>query len=438
MKIKALVYVPHDAAMKEYYNLFLNCGNVNPTFIVDAESSYEQKIVNENWGLLRLYNKAEPSRISIFKKGIVEYVKKRFIDDSLLGVWLQKRFTPVLSRRLESSLFKLKNEVKKLIIDKSINSIFITNDRSCGYEAAVLLAAAESKIPSFIVPYAFSASYESCLTLRARKVYNYSTNSNCKSNFFIDGKHYNFYRPWERLALKKMLVMPENPWVLGGSGFVKVLVDSERELSRLKANGGEASNYIITGSVAHDRLFKSIENSIKNSVDSSQDYVLLALPQYFEHKICSWSEHFNLVNELVTGLSQLTRKLIVSLHPKMDPNRYEFLTKYTNVEVATNDIIELIPSCSLFVSNYSSTVALALICEKPAVIVDHLGVKYSDFFHEFEIKIFYSNKALFDGLRGCELFDGYRSRYSTTGLSPFDGKCTMRVESEILNILEIT
>jgi len=436
MKIKALVYVPHDAAMKEYFNLFLNCGNISPIFIVDSESSYEKMIVNENWGLLRLYSKEAPLRVSIFKKRVFEYVKKRVIDDSFLGVWLQKRFTPLLSTRLERRLFKLKNELKMIIFDKTIDCIFITNDRSCGYEVAVLLAATESKIPTFIVPFAFSASYESCLTLRTRKIYNYNTHSECSTNFSIDGKHYNFYRPWERLALEKMSIMPKHPWVLGGSGFVTVFLDSERELSRLSANGGETSNYIITGSIAHDRLFKFIENSGKDSMGSSQDYVLLALPQYFEHKVCSWPEHFKLVNELVNGLSQLNRKLIVSLHPKMDPKRYDFLTNYNNLEVAKNDIIELIPSCSLFVSNYSSTIALALICEKPAVIIDHLGVKYSDFFHEFEIKIFYSNEALFDGLKSSESFDDYRSKYSTTGLSPFDGKCALRIESEISNIVK--
>lgn len=436
MKINALVYAPHEAAMKEYFNLFLNCRNINPIFLVATESSYEKLIDKEGWGVQRLYSQVEPTRCSSLKKSILDYVKKGIIDDSFFGVWLQKSMTPLLSAKLANRLIKLKTELKKTIADKSISCVFIANDRSHGYEAALLLAAAESNIPSFIVPFAFSATYESCLTLRTRKIYKYNTRSECNSNLSLDGKLYNFYRPWERHALEKLSRMPENPWILGGSGFVKVLLDSERELSRLSANGAELKNYMITGSVAHDRLFKFIEDSIPKSGYSSEEYILLALPQYFEHKVCSWPEHYKLVSELVTGLSQLGRKIVISLHPKMDSNRYEFLAMHNNVEVTTKDIIELIPNCSLFVCNYSSTIAWALICKKPTVIIDHLMVNYSDFFDEYEIKRFYSNKELFDGLNNSNSFDDYRSEYSTNGLSPFDGKCALRIENEVLKIVE--
>lgn len=436
MKVNALVYSPHEAAIKEYYNLFLNCRNINPIFLVATESSYEKLIDKEGWTIQRLYSQVEPSRLSSLKKSILDYVKRRIIDDSFFGVGLQKLMTPLLSDKLVNRLLKLKSELNKAIADKSIACVFVANDRSHGYEGALLLAAAESKIPSFIVPFAFSATYESCLTLRTRKIYKYNTRSKCNSNFSFEGKIYNFYRPWEKRALEKLSRMPENPWILGGSGFVKVLLDSEREFSRLTANGAKPSNYMITGSVAHDRLFKCVENSVSKSGDSLEEYILLALPQYFEHKICAWPEHFNLVSELVDGLSQLNRKIVISLHPKMDPNMYEFLARDKNVEVTTKDIIELIPNSSLFVCNYSSTIAWALICKKPTVIIDHLMVNYSDFFDEYDIKRFYSNNELFDGLNNSNSFDDYRSEYSTTGLSPFDGKCALRIESEVLKIVE--
>ena len=419
-----LIFCSHEAALLEYLNLFAKQTLVKPIFCLSYKSNSIDLLDENNFEYVQIVSEKDGAANKKY-----QFIKA-FIDNTLLGCSLQ---TFILFNFLKSK-FKRMIEVKsdqivKLIEAKFISAVVIQNDRSAGIEAAAIRAARQQGLKVFVLPFAYSADYKSSYKLRQNKIYDFTYRQPKQAVYRDDELGIkSFFRPYESQGLEELGLLPFNPWVIGGSGFASVLLDSERELNRLISLGGDKKNYLVTGLASHDDIYTAWTKA-KNELRDKK-IVTVALPQYWEHGLASKEAHFKFLDGMLESLSALDAYIVISLHPKMNLADYEYMINKFGVEISKKPLLNIIANTDVLVSTFSSTVAWALMCQKNVVIVDHVGLGYKDFYSEFEIPVCTSNIKLHDLTKN--ILDGQLGLNSYLlpligTLSPFDGKCRQRI-----------
>lgn len=421
-----LVVCSHDAALLEYIGVFADQTTVRPLFCLSHQSRYADLLDANNFEYIQFEGRKAGSKSK----------KNRFLkwllDNTWLGCLIQTFIIfHILKSRLELSLTTTSKRLTRLIDSESVSFVMVQSDRSAGLDAAAILAANNRNLPVIVLSFAYSADYKSSYKLRTSRIYRFIHRQPIQAVYTDDelGTR-SFFRPFESCALSEMGLMPSNPWILGGSGFVTVLLEGDRELNRLLSLGGNKQSYLVTGLASHDRLHALWTQEDKKN--RTKKTIVVALPQYWEHKLASKSTHFAYLDGLLMLLSNLQADVLVSLHPKMLYADYEYMSKRFDVEICREPLWSIIPHVDLLISTFSSTVAWALMCKKPVIIVDHLGLNYKDFYSEFKIPVCKTNSEVADlaeqMLRDSRATDPELEAF-TRHLSPFDGLCRDRILS---------
>lgn len=441
-KQNILVIVPHDAALVEYIKTFKSQNyRVNPIFVFNYKSKCLATLHDYGW----LYiEKGITHKRNNTKASTIKRIIKSLFDNTYIGCFAQANLClNYLSGKLVKKIKSDQEFLKDIVDNYSIKTIVIATDRSVGIESSAYFLGLEKNIKIILISFAYSADFKSSYMLRKNRIYDPRFNkieNNLNKNVQYGNKA--FFRPYEANALAILGEFPTNPWVLGAGLSDLMLVESERERNRLISMGGNPKKYVVTGTASQDALYekkllKSItkDKLFKRYGLKSKKLILIALPQYYEHGLCSKKQHFSIISDMCSKISELNAELILSLHPKMNIDDYRYLERQFSVKLIEEPLSDVIITADLFLATYSSTIVWAVLCGIPTIIFDHLSMNYNDFYSEFNIPIENNNNSL---LLTAELY--LKNKDLNSGvcvpkydknlvnlLSPFDGECTNRI-----------
>ncbi len=435
---------PHQAALREMLAISEQLPNkVSAFFIFNDINQFNNVSIDESsvgyasW-VPRFSQSKEKHGIKRRLRGYAKSKLKYFLDDTWLGCQIQKKLLrEKVSKKLLKTFERQYTFVDSALEKFEVKKVVISNDRSVSLEAILSKWASDNSIDVVIPPVAYTAYSESLAKLRLSRIYRNQHDGKIKASSVmkVGEDQVSFYRPSEQDALVAFGAYSRNPWALGAGLASKVLVESDRESKRLIKMGTPVEKIIVTGHMSHDAIWTKNEqrsdirkNYIEKYLPNLNDrpLVLLALPQFWEHHLCDEERHFEII-ELLCEECAKVGGVLISLHPKMDINNYRYLETKFDVKILEEPLRDVIVVADIFVANYSSTVGWALLCKIKTVIVDFIGLNYTDFYSEFHIPVVNSRIELRKELEGTLESDRESENTLISALSPFDGACSARI-----------
>jgi hypothetical protein len=357
----------------------------------------EFKVVNE------LKKQADCEHQNSIKIAIKEKIKN--ITTAEQRQWLRKYINSLKNTKLFTN--KLKKQEKKFLEDLEknyerilklvqnykIDVLLINGDRHLGLEPVFLKISKKLNIPSIIIYQVFFADKE--LILRDISSMNkkindfffvskYIVSSQKTLQYKVEKEIYYYPHPIAN-ALDKFGVLTKNPYVMG-SGCSDILCLNNQYYKDLYVGRGVDEKKIrVVGDGSYDLIYiqyskkEEVRQKIskKYSSNSNKKLVIIALPQLGEHNILSWKEHWEEINFLMNSLSKLNQNILISLHPKMDKNKYKFLEDKCNCTILDERLADVLPIADMFVATFSSTVVWSVLCGIKTVVVDFYGLNYT-------------------------------------------------------------
>ena len=401
-----------------------------------------------------------PRSISIVPmlKGIIKSNQflYNFALDVKTNIDTSKYFLKRREKQLSELLHKRLVAIKKILLETNPVSVVVTGDRhqADGWEPALLKACRDLNIPAIIPPISFTANSEGLpVTRRGRKAFyadkflevkarypkQYIYDGVSKSNIF-------FYPPSLMEALAKNDMLPENPWVMGGGHSTFVLADGEETKERYVRLGCKPKKIIVTGHPGHDNLHSLYKNrqNLKNNLNQEYDFdpdkklIMIALPQLAEHGIKDWKTHWNEIRFLCDVFSRQQANCLISLHPKMKYEQYEFIENQYGIPILKRSLSEILPAADIFAATFSSTVQWAVLCGIPSIVFDFYGLNYTMYDYLTGTKIINKKTELPGELDKLINDENYYANMAAEQqkfsgyISPFDGKCMERIVDVIL------
>lgn len=362
------------------------------------------------------------------------------VASGLQSVRLERRF-----RRQIQRLMPIARELRPV-------SIVTPGDRHLGWEPAVLAVAERLNIPVVVPPISQPALPENLSLLRKRRMNRASwyTRRAWPEHVWFNhhsGRSVSYYRTSVACALHKIGVLSDNPKAIGGGKASLILVDGQWTADNLIRWGVSEHKLVITGKLEHDLLYERYRNRTALASEVRKKYrlvndslvVIAALPQLGEHHLVPWHQHWEIQHEICRTLKANFDNVLLSLHPKMDPDKYAFLQVQYGVSLLKEPLAEVLPSADIFVVGQgSSTVLWSILCRIPTVVCDWYGL-HLQAYDSFRSLILAKSVSEFqEAMRRLSRSTTYRSTVPGKAgieaklLSPFDGLSKERIISAIL------
>lgn len=370
----------------------------------------------------------------------------------MLVVLMETVASGPLSVRFERGFRRQIHRLMPIVRDLRPVSIVTPGDRHLGWEPAVLAVAERFSIPVVVPPISQPALPENLSLLRKRRMNRASwyTRRAWPEHVWFNyhsGRSVSYYRTSVARALHKIGVLSNNPKVIGGGQASLVLVDGQWTADNLSRWGVSERKLVITGKLEHDILYERYRNRTALASDVRKNYALVndslvviaALPQLGEHFLLPWDQHWQIQHEICRTLTSHFDSVLVSLHPKMDPDQYSFLNTQYGVSILTERLDEVLPTADLFVVGQGSSTALwSVLCRIPTVVCDWYGLNLKAYDSFRSLKL---TKTVDDFRQTIERLahsEDYRRTLSAESvgegvlISPFDGRANERILSAIL------
>jgi len=404
---------------------------------------------------------AEPSVTSIRTgrdpavKNLISILKqtaKRYLPlTSWIGSWLYLR--------------RILNTTNSLILEEQPAAIVVHLDSVIGLPTALIKVANEANIPSLVVPLGIAPPKVALEIRRLSPVYFEKLGlgplrNRLMARIFPHWVHdcYGvplFCNPVEiSLAAWWHGLLPRIPYTMAGGFATKVAVACDRAKDIMLTDGVSGKEIVVVGRPEYDCLFHSLRKDGSSrkgiydrlGIDLSRKFLLYAVAHFGEHRILTWEEHWRETEYLLTLFAKLKDvQIVISLPPASRFEDYQAIAaKYNAVIARDYAITELVASCDVFVAGSSSTtVTLAIGSEKPAVVVEFYGFKYSSFFEYGGGTVVVRRREDLLPLLERIVTDGgfYRSLADAQrDVAPewilLDGKCASRIANEIISLIE--
>lgn len=379
---------------------------------------------------------------------------------------------------------KIRNRVKKseflmaLILLRGINQdkrrinrlfdhyrpklLIIFDDRFIRPNLVILHQAEQRNIPVLLVPVAQNSLEGADYKIRSDdRTYFLSSSPNRWIKRFLyhfypmqfyspgQGQQLCFFKPIEIMVLLICKMLPQNPWIWGGSGFITHCCSLGTNHYNYMIGGGvEPSLVSITGQPSIDTLFKSdnergaLREKLNKDycLDEKQKLIICAVPQYAEHGLLDWHTHKKLTEELFSILAASDNNILLSLHPKSNISTYKELAVQYNLPILTERISQVLAAADLLIATNSSVVAWAVGASIPAIVIDPL--KMDDLYDGFESIIKLDNhEELSQKIRSVlQIEELTRLRAITEIEAPmlgcYDGQNTARIIQQIEKMVD--
>ncbi|MCE9582259.1 MAG: CDP-glycerol glycerophosphotransferase family protein, partial [Planctomycetes bacterium] len=365
---------------------------------------------------------------------------------------------PEFVRLLVHHRAQLKTARRILGRHPEIRTLLVMGDRNVGYETAFVRAANDRGIPSLILPFASSFPEAIAETRLREKEFRrkYAVSGPCRALLawlfprwiYRHKEQRMFYRPpANSLAAWWFGMMSSNPWTLGGGAATRMTVDSEESLEMFVKQGMVPGKMVVTGRPSADEITRTLRNvepgSIRKElgIPDGRRIILCSVPQLAENGLLPWDQHWEEMGFLFSTMVAEDAAVVLSLHPKSDPEKYRPHADRLGAILATRRIYELMPVCDVLVASLSSVVAPAIALHKPSVVVDFYGLGYSLYDSAPGVTVVRERKDFAPILHslltdpGC--YEGMRKRQEAEGhrWAMLDGECTRRVKEELMRLV---
>ena len=359
----------------------------------------------------------------------------------------QKKLSELIQERI--------NSCKAIIAEIKPICLVVRGDRHLGnqWEGALLKVCGEENIKRVIIPIA-TASTESLIKIRQKKnVLFVEEKSKLKEEFanqiILDpqsGHHLLYKKSYILRALKENGILSENPWVMGGGNSDLMMVEGDASYQRYAQEGTPVEKMVVTGHGSNDelcRVYEGRENlrclkCNKYSFDPEQKVVIVALPQLGEHKIMSWEHHWIEIHFLCQVMQKIEANILISLHPRMDPEKYLFIQKDYGIQMADEQLVDILPIADIFLSCFSSTVEWSIMCGIPTVAFDFYTFNYKLYSNINSLIVINEKKLFLELLRKLvnnKVFyteTKKRTEKDSSSFGRMDGSCRTRIVENIL------
>ncbi len=178
----------------------------------------------------------------------------------------------------------------------------------------------------------------------------------------------------------------------GGGESKKIAVMGEAFVEQFARQGVPKEKMVVTGHPDHDQLYNRL---IKEDATALKNHILqdLQIPNGKLAVLCTQAVvHFGIstlqeyqkqIHSIVDAiLENEDINLVIKLHPRENIHDYDFVHAYSPRVSAVQDyeLISLIHACDLFLSQYSSTILLAMGFGKPIITFNFDGKDEKNFF----------------------------------------------------------
>jgi hypothetical protein len=349
--------------------------------LIDYYSNKQENIISEGKRKKRLVNNIKKKLVKEWRKFKDRLYRLRIFDE-------YKR------KKLSSLIAMNTQKAQKVVSEIQPDSLVVRGDRHLGnhWEGALLKVCGDLGVPRIIVPVAASGFEGRLKMRRGRKTFLLNEENPLLKEFTKQvvfdsvSEKYLLYKPAYILrALRDNGMLPDNPWVLGGGNSDKLLVDSEHAKQRFVREGVLEEKVVITGHGSHDTLHQIYTNRVALKESIVEQYglnlerktVLVALPQLGEHKILPWEEHWKEIHFICETLQALEANVLVSLHPRMNPENYRFVEDEYDLSIVKERLYKVLPAVDVYICTFSSTLEWSVMCGIPTVIIDFYGFNYT-------------------------------------------------------------
>jgi hypothetical protein len=376
-------------------------------FIVDRIPQKLANLIYKNdFILISFYNKMGKNDPEVKNKEL----KKKIIIKNKKWQIFKNRVIYKLSLYHIYKYIKYKKQLKKdYLIAKKLfkeykpNLIIAEGDRALRIAPTLLKVAKEKKI-KIVIPY---LTYSGTSFLLRKDCNNFKLNffSNIFSQYIFrkfkdqalsyNNQKYYFYEAYRLLALKKLGMLSDYPWSIGNGLSDIVCVDNKHTYMRYIKMRVKKEKLVIVGDVSYDALYKiykdriEIKNKIikKYKLNYTKKIIILALPQLAEHKRLDWDTHWIEIKYLVNVLSTIGINILISLHPRMNRENYDFINKISNCTLLDERLFDVLPIADLFVAGFSSTIIWAVLCGINNIVINFYGLNFDIYDFLKSIKI---------------------------------------------------
>ena len=284
-------------------------------------------------------------------------------------------------------------EVHRLFEELSPSVVLSWGDRHIDLEASVLMAAKQKNI-KVLLPHVTFTSFRGSLWSRRKfgepkrwtpfSVYmfaaNFSLSTMIREGYFHQEPHVLF-------AIKYLGGLSSNPWSIGCGLSDVVCADSEMTSKRYRSEGVPEKKLYVTGSPEFDVLHRGMAsksalrkfNVEKYNLIGDNKIIVIALPQFAEQGVLGWDEHWSEIRYILEQLSRTGLSIIVSLHPRVEYEKYTFLEKEFKVHLSAEPLKNILPIADAFVAVNSSTLVWAVLCGIKSFILDFYDLDSSEF-----------------------------------------------------------
>lgn len=285
------------------------------------------------------------------------------------------------------------NSINPLFDNNDFDLVFVGGDRhvTLGYEPAILKICEERGIPT-VIPYLVYPAEEEGLTQSSKNkhidnrwfVSRYIVESQEKFKNLSSKSKY-FYPHTLSNALDKFGTLSKYPWYMGFGKSTILCLPNQAMVDKYISKGIPENKIKLLGDISYDTLYNQYAEreklkakiKVNYNLDFSKQCVLVALPQLAEHNILSWDEHWIEIDFLLKTLKGLNLNILVSLHPKMDRNKYIFIEDEYNCNILNERLVEVLPVADLFLATFSSTVLWSVLCGIKTIVVDFYNFNYT-------------------------------------------------------------
>jgi len=321
-------------------------------------------------------------------------VLKQQFAKTCLGRWLwvlRARSEKQFESRVQAELRVLEREyveLSELFDSVAPDVVAVSSDRGKWDELSALQLCREKSLSSIIIPYAIAAdkltmplvrrgpTYDADAFPLIRDAYNHMVAENCHT-----GKKCLFYAPWIIVALDRVGLLPEKPWVLGGGNSDWILVDGKIAKDRLIAHGCHPDKIRITGMASYDSLYKSSlrKKKVRRSIvetcgfDASRKLAIFAVPSFYEQNVKDWEDNYLFLQRVLQAFKAADFNVLLSLHPRMKEEEYRFMVS-EGFALANQSLSEILSAADLFVTTVSSTAMWAPLLGIPQVVLNDVGL----------------------------------------------------------------
>lgn len=188
-----------------------------------------------------------------------------------------------------------------------------------------------------------------------------------------------FYDPIGYLSLLFFRAVPERPWVKGTLRYTSKLgVESMLAHQKLIEAGIDESKLVLTGMPVYDLMDFS-----KDTMKVKKQVLLCALPQYGEHGAMNVAAAIPIIEEILRAFKAFSGSVIISLHPRMDPDDYRHIIESYGYQCEVGNIDVLLKKATIFfAASSSTTIYSSLIMGIPTVALNHIAPG-SNIFRDF-------------------------------------------------------